>query len=72
MSTRTGQYQHPEPHADSQGSVGREEVIQGAKIDPLAGGPDLEGGERAKSGLDDENVDASRISPLGEVREQMQ
>jgi hypothetical protein len=63
-----GQYQHPEPHADSQGVVGRDEAIQGAKIEPLEGG---RGTTTSKQpGLDDEHVDASRINPLGEVREE--
>lgn len=56
------------PHANSQGVVGRDDVIAGAKIEPLAshkmaGVPD--------QGLDDESVDAARIAPMGEVREEM-
>lgn len=64
-----GQYQHPEPHADSQGVVGRDETIAGAKIDPLAG--KNKQAETELPGLDDENVDSSRIPPMGEVREEM-
>ncbi|KIW12591.1 hypothetical protein PV08_09869 [Exophiala spinifera] len=64
-----GRYKHPAPHADSQGVAGRDEAIQGAKIDPLSG---KENTSTTKSpGLDDEQVDASRINPLGEVREEM-
>ncbi|KAJ9636273.1 hypothetical protein H2199_007948 [Coniosporium tulheliwenetii] len=61
-----GQYQNPLPHADSQGVVGRDETIQGTKIEPLEGKKDEAQGKGP--GLDDENVDASRIDPLGEVR----
>ncbi|GME22559.1 set domain-containing protein [Neofusicoccum parvum] len=65
-----GQFQHPAPHANSQGVVGRDEAFAGAKIAPLDG---KEGPTAGKStGLDDEAVDGSRIAPLGEVREQMQ
>jgi len=64
-----GQYQHPEPHADSQGVVGRDETIHGAKIEPLEGGRNTSTSKQP--GLDDEQVDASRISPMGEVREEM-
>ena len=65
----TGQYQHTAPHADTQGVVGRDEAVQGAKIEPLSGKEyetQLKG-----EGLDDEHVDASRVAPLGEVREEM-
>ncbi|KKY25819.1 hypothetical protein UCDDS831_g01912 [Diplodia seriata] len=66
-----GQYQHPAPHANSQGVVGRDDAFAGAKLAPLEG--DKYGHTIAKSsGLDDEAVDGSRIKPLGEVREQMQ
>lgn len=64
-----GQYQHPAPHADSQGVVGRDEAIQGAKIDPLSGKENVS--TTKSTGLDDEQVDASRINPMGEVREEM-
>jgi len=49
--------------------VGRDETIQGAKLEPLEG----KGSEPTSksTGLDDEEVDASRINPLGEVREEM-
>lgn len=65
----SGQYQHPAPHADSQDVVGRDEAIQGAKIDRLSGKEKV---ATAKlTGLDDEQVDASRINPMGEVGEEM-
>ncbi len=64
-----GQYQHPEPHADSQGVVGREGVLHSTKIEPLEGKRN-EATEKS-TGLDDEQVDAARVQPLGEVREQM-
>jgi len=64
-----GQYQHPESHADSQGVVGRDGVISGAKIDPLVAQANQ--ATRKNEGLDDEQVDASRVEPLGEVREEM-
>ncbi|KAK5464953.1 hypothetical protein LTS15_001516 [Exophiala xenobiotica] len=64
-----GQYRHPAAHADSQGVVGRDETIQGAKIDPLSGKGNASTTKSA--GLDDEQVDASRINPMGEVREEM-
>jgi hypothetical protein len=58
------------PHADSQGVVGRDDVVEGAKIDPLSGKEP--GAKRSTAkGLDDENVDASRVQPMGEVREEM-
>jgi hypothetical protein len=49
--------------------VGRDETIQGAKIESLEGGC----GEATfkQLGLDDEQVDASRINSMGEVREEM-
>ncbi|KIV79581.1 hypothetical protein PV11_07132 [Exophiala sideris] len=64
-----GHYKHPAPHADSHGVVGRDETIQGAKLEPLEG----KGSEPTSksTGLDDEEVDASRINPLGEVREEL-
>jgi hypothetical protein len=54
-------------HADSQGVVGREEVLQGSKIAPLDGG--LRQATQHTQGLDDEAVDAARLKPLGGVRE---
>jgi hypothetical protein len=65
----TGQYQHTLPHADSHGSVGRDETIQGSKIAPFDG--KFKTAATTTGGLDDETVDASRIDPLGEVREEM-
>lgn len=59
----------PAPHADSQGVAERDATIEGAKIEPLDGG---RGNATSKEpGLDDELVDASRVNPLGEVREEM-
>lgn len=50
--------------------MGRDDVLAGAKVAPLEG---KHGETIAKTaGLDDEAVDAARIAPLGEVREQMQ
>jgi len=49
--------------------VGRDETITGAKIEPLAG--EFKVAQKKMPGLDDETVDASRINPMGEVREQM-
>ena len=63
-----GQYQHIDAHADSQGVVGRDGAIAGAKIDPLAGAKQA---ATTAQGLDDESVDSSRIQPLGTVREEM-
>ncbi|EMC99882.1 hypothetical protein BAUCODRAFT_128589 [Baudoinia panamericana UAMH 10762] len=64
-----GQYQHTAPHVDSHGVVGRDEVVSGAKIDPLVG--EVNESTRKEPGLGDEEVDAGRIAPLGEVREEM-
>lgn len=64
-----GQFQHPAPHADSQGVVGRDEAIQGAKIEPLEGNPTK--GTAKSTGLDDEQIDSARIQPGGEVREEL-
>ncbi|KAI6796221.1 hypothetical protein KC361_g4571 [Hortaea werneckii] len=70
-----GQYQHPEPHAESGGSVGRDETIQAAKVDPLVSqaqsGETASTATRKNPGLDDEVVDAGRVAPMGEVREEM-
>ncbi|KAL2416512.1 hypothetical protein ABEF95_012908 [Exophiala dermatitidis] len=62
-----GQNQHTLPHSDAQGSVGRDETIQGAKIEPLAGKQNE--ATRKDQGTDEENVDSTRIPPLGAVRE---
>ena len=48
--------------------MGRDETIEGAKIEPLEGNKHAEG---KGPGLDDEQVDAARIDPMGEVREEM-
>lgn len=49
--------------------VGRDETVQGAKIDPLGGQRD--GTTRKNEGLEDESVDASRVQPMGEVRDEL-
>ncbi|KAL1865738.1 hypothetical protein VTK73DRAFT_5084 [Phialemonium thermophilum] len=64
-----GQYQHPAPHADSQGAVGTEGTIGRSKIAPLEK-PQNET-QAHDSGLSDEAVDSSRIHPLSEVREEL-
>ncbi|OCL12801.1 hypothetical protein AOQ84DRAFT_311557 [Glonium stellatum] len=64
-----GQYQHPAPHANSQGVVGRDNVLQGAKIAPMEG--EYQKADRESQGLDDEAVDGARINPMGSVREEM-
>lgn len=69
----TGQYQHPNPHADSSGVIGPDKNVEQAKIQPLSGQSDgtktvLEGDQR---GLTEEAVDSARIAPVGEVREEM-
>ncbi|PSK46567.1 hypothetical protein B9Z65_5535 [Elsinoe australis] len=62
--------QHTSSHANDQGGIGRDETLQGAKIDPLgAKGGDIS--TRKAPGLDHEEVDSSRIHPLGGVREDM-
>ena len=68
MYCLSGQGQHPAPHVDDQGSVGLDENIQAAKIDPLVSQVQAEATKPA-SGLRDEQVDAARIQPMGEVRE---
>ncbi len=62
-----GQGQHTAPHADSQGVIGRDNTIQGAKLEPLKSSTSSE--TSAAQGLDDEAVDAARIDPMGSVRE---
>ncbi|KAL8701373.1 MAG: hypothetical protein Q9201_004942 [Fulgogasparrea decipioides] len=61
-------FKHPAPHADS-GVIGKDASIDKAKIEPLEG-QTAKGGEQP-SGLGDEEVDAARVQPLGEVREEM-
>lgn len=59
------------PHANSQGVVGYEDIIQSCKIAPME--PEdgmMKRADKHTHGLDDETVDASRILPLGEVREE--
>ncbi|KAK3716527.1 hypothetical protein LTR37_006423 [Vermiconidia calcicola] len=58
---------HPEPHDDNQGAVGRDATISGAKIDPLVGQAQAAG--QPVTGSTTEEVDATRIQPLGGVRE---
>lgn len=43
--------------------------MEKAKIDPLAG--EVPKGGAQPSGLTDEGIDAARVQPLGEVREEM-
>ena len=62
-----GQYKHPAPHADS-GVVGNDANLDKSKIEPLEGNIS-KGGQQA-SGLGDEEVDATRVQPLGGVREE--
>ncbi|KAI4173791.1 MAG: hypothetical protein LQ348_006482 [Seirophora lacunosa] len=63
-----GQYKHPASHASS-GVVGSDADMEKAKIDPLAG--EVPKGGAQPSGLTDEGIDAARVQPLGEVREEM-
>lgn len=46
-----------------------DETIEGAKIDPIGG---TNQATNKTPGLNDENVDAARISPMSAVREEMQ
>ncbi|KAF2748492.1 hypothetical protein M011DRAFT_476497 [Sporormia fimetaria CBS 119925] len=55
------------PHADSHGVVGHDDDIQQAKIAPFDG--KVKQSTQHWTGLDDETVDAARITPMGEVRE---
>ncbi|KAI9664405.1 MAG: hypothetical protein M1831_002338 [Alyxoria varia] len=67
-----GEYQHTEPHADSSGVVGPDKNIQQTKVEPLSGETgSKEPDKNAQTGVRDENVDAARVAPLGEVREEM-
>lgn len=63
-----GQYKHPAPHATA-GVIGSDANIDKSKIEPLEG--DVAKGGQQPSGLTDEEVDAARVQPLGEVREEM-
>ncbi|KAL9019978.1 MAG: hypothetical protein Q9185_002768 [Variospora sp. 1 TL-2023] len=63
-----GQYKHPAPHA-SAGVVGPDANMEKTKIEPLEG--EVSKGRVQPSGLTDEGVDAARVQPLGEVREEM-
>ncbi|OTB06032.1 hypothetical protein M426DRAFT_319399 [Hypoxylon sp. CI-4A] len=62
-----GQQHHTASRADSQGVVRTTENIGKTKIQPLDSGANE--AQDARTGLDDETVDASRINPLGGVRE---
>ncbi|KAJ9634925.1 hypothetical protein H2199_008789 [Coniosporium tulheliwenetii] len=66
-----GKYQHPMPHADTQGVTGRDEVLEGAKIPPMDAMMHKVAGHPKSEGIDDEEVDAARAAPLGKVREEM-
>lgn len=68
LSSVTDRYKHPAPHATS-GVIGNDANIDKAKIEPLEG-QTPKGGEKP-SGLTDEEIDAARVQPLGEVREEM-
>jgi hypothetical protein len=65
--TNLGQGQHTAAHANSQGVIGRENALQGAKLEPLDSNVDP--GNPVTQGLDDEAVDSARIDPMGTVRE---
>lgn len=65
----TGVGQHPLPHADDQGVVGKDVNIDKANIDPLVSTAHSENTKPA-TGLPEEQVDAARIAPMGEVREE--
>ncbi|KZF24474.1 hypothetical protein L228DRAFT_245413 [Xylona heveae TC161] len=60
-------HHHVAPHADTSGVVGHEHTIASTKIDPLSRTthtpvpPD--------TGLDIEDIDSSRIEPMGEVED---
>ncbi|MCJ1445681.1 MAG: hypothetical protein MMC23_006186 [Stictis urceolatum] len=65
-----GQYQHTAPHADSQGSVGRDDTIAGSKITPLEREQGSHTPQLKNPGLNDELVDSARSNPAGGVGEQ--
>ena len=65
-----GQYQHPAPHATA-GVIGNDANIDKSKIEPLEEEAGAGKGHAKTAGLGDEEVDAARVQPLGEVREQM-
>ena len=65
-----GQYQHPAPHATA-GVIGNDANIDRSKIEPLEEQADAGKGHAKNAGLGDEEVDAARVQPLGEVREQI-
>ena len=54
--------------------MGEESNIGKTKIEPLEeeGSGDARKGGQGSAGLTDEQVDAARIKPLGEVREEIQ
>ncbi|KAK5165812.1 uncharacterized protein LTR77_008735 [Saxophila tyrrhenica] len=62
--------QNPAPHDDVQGVVGRDANVEKVKIDPLVSQAE-QSTEQPAPGLNDENVSAARVAPLGEVREDM-
>ena len=58
-----GLLQHTRTHVDSQGSVGRDESVKGAKIDAME---TIRGDEEALSvGLDDQAVNAAKVELMG-------
>ncbi|KAF2276581.1 uncharacterized protein EI97DRAFT_458496 [Westerdykella ornata] len=56
------------PHAETHGVIGYDDVIQSSKIAPFNG--KLNQRTEHEEGIDDEDIDASRIRPMGEVREE--
>ncbi|KAL8728156.1 MAG: hypothetical protein Q9181_005439 [Wetmoreana brouardii] len=65
----TDHFKHPAPHTDA-GVIGPDANIDKSKIEPLQG-QTSKGGVQQPSGLGDEEIDAARVKPLGEVREEM-
>jgi hypothetical protein len=59
---------HAAAHATT-GVIGRDGIIAGSKIEPLASIEKRHSMSDTSQGLDDEAVDTARIEPMGEVRE---
>merc|ERR1711879_339199 len=55
-------------HAETHGVCGYDDIIQSTKIAPMDG--KMKQRTTHEEGLDMENIDASRIAPMGEVREE--
>lgn len=64
----TGHHLHAAPHATT-GCIGRDGIIAGSKIEPLASILKSHAMSDTSQGLDDEAVDTARIEPMGEVKE---